>query len=425
MGVPDEWPSRRSGMPTLCRRSRQNPAYRPTGVILFPSSRFTMLLTIAVSGYRSLRELILPLNALTVITGPNGSGKSSLYRAIRLLAATAQGRVVGSLANEGGLSSTLWAGPETISRAMKSGDVPVQGSVRKDRISLKLGFASQDYGYCIDLGLPQAGMTMFGRDPEIKTETVWVGEMIRRSNVLAARKGPVVTITSDGGEREVILKDLPPFDSMMTQASDPRSAPELLALRERMRGWRFYDHFRTDHEAPARRAQVGTRTPVLSSDGADIAAALQTIREIGDPQALDEAIEDAFPGGSVDVLETGDLFEVVMMQHGLLRPLRAGELSDGTLRYLLLVAALLSPRPPSLLVLNEPETSLHPDLLMPLARLIARASESAQIIVVSHAGTLVDELVNEQGASLIALRKNLGETVADGAEAPAWSWPKR
>jgi len=384
-----------------------------------------MLLTIAVSGYRSLRELILPLEPLTVITGPNGSGKSSLYRAIRLLAATAQGGVVSALANEGGLSSTLWAGPEAFSMTMKSGDVPVQGTVRKNTISLMLGFASEDYGYCIDLGLPQAGLTMFGRDPEIKTETVWAGEMVRRANILAHRKGPVVTITSDNGKREVILNGLPPFDSMMTQASDPRSAPELLALRERMRGWRFYDHFRTDHEAPARHAQVGTRTPVLSSDGADIAAALQTIREIGDPQALDEAIDDAFPGGSIEVIENSGLFEIAMMQHGLLRALRAGELSDGTLRYILLVAALLSPRPPSLLVLNEPETSLHPDLLKPLARLIARASETAQIIVVSHAGTLVDELVNQQGAALVALNKKLGETTANNVEAPAWSWPKR
>lgn len=384
-----------------------------------------MLLTIAVSGYRSLRELILPLEPLTVITGPNGSGKSSLYRSIRLLAATAQGGVISALANEGGLGSTLWAGPETISRAMKSGEVPVQGSVRKDRVSLKLGFASKDYGYCIDLGLPQPGRTLFNRDPEIKTETVWAGEMIRRSNILAKRNGAVVTITSDRGERDVVLPNLPPFDSMMTHASDPRSAPELLALRERMRGWRFYDHFRTDHDAPARHPQVGTRTPVLSSDGSDVAAALQTIREIGDTVALDEAIEDAFPGASLEVIENNGLFEIAMNQHGLLRALRAAELSDGTLRYILLVAALLSPRPPALLVLNEPETSLHPDLLQPLARLVSRASETAQVIVVSHAGPLVRELVEEQGAALVALRKNLGETIVEHVDAPAWSWPKR
>ncbi len=77
-----------------------------------------MLRTLAISGYRSLRDLVLPLAGLNLVTGPNGSGKSSLYRALRLLAETAQGRVVSSLAREGGLPSTLWAGPETISRSV-------------------------------------------------------------------------------------------------------------------------------------------------------------------------------------------------------------------------------------------------------------------------------------------------------------------
>jgi predicted ATPase len=65
----------------------------------------------------------------------------------------------------------------------------------------------------------------------------------------------------------------------------------------------------------------------------------------------------------VDVEEQGGRFEVRLRQHGLLRSLSAAELSDGTLRYLLWTAALLTPRPPELMVLNEPETSLHPDLL--------------------------------------------------------------
>src|SRR5690606_23924571 len=153
--------------------------------------------------------------------------------------------------------------------------------------------------------------------------------------------------------------------------------PELLTLRDRMRAWRFYDHLRTDREAPARRARVGTRTPVLAGDGADLAAAIQTIREVGDHVAFDTAIADAFPGALVEVVRNEALFAVQMRQHGLLRPLGAAELSDGTLRFLLLAAALLTPRPPELMVLNEPETSLHPDLIAPLARLIAAAARTS------------------------------------------------
>jgi predicted ATPase len=114
-----------------------------------------------------------------------------------------------------------------------------------------------------------------------------------------------------------------------------------------------------------------------------------------------------------------------MYQHGLLRPLKTSELSDGTLRYLLLVAALLSPRPPALMILNEPETSLHPDLLPPLARLIAQASKRSQAVVVSHAAALVSTLGADPDCTQIVLEKHLGETVVRDGTPPDWTWPSR
>ncbi|GIT39428.1 MAG: hypothetical protein Ct9H300mP8_06240 [Gammaproteobacteria bacterium] len=92
-------------------------------------------------------------------------------------------------------------------------------------------------------------------------------------------------------------------------------------------------------------------------------AAWQTILEVGDGDALDVAVDDAFPGATVSIEPDNGRFELQFQQHGLLRPFSQSELSDGTLRYLLWIAALLTPRPPALMVLNEPETSLHPDLL--------------------------------------------------------------
>ena len=378
---------------------------------------------LCVSGYRSLRDVRLEIHPLTVVTGANGSGKSSLYRALRLLADVAQGRIIQSLALEGGLSSVLWAGPEQFSRAMKRGEQPVQGTVRKAPVSVKLGFSSESYGYAIDLGLPPPER-IFGRDPQIKVESMWTGLLLQRANAFAERHGPSVTLRDRNGQRRQAYSRLQPFDSMLTHCANPEDGAELLLLREHLRGWRFYDHFRTDSEAPARRRQVGTRTPVLAGDGADLAAAIATIQEIGIEGQLDAAVTDAFPGSSIDVAVSDGYFEVEMRQHGLLRPLKTAELSDGTLRYLLLVAALLSPRPPSLMILNEPETSLHPDLLPPLARLIADASKTSQIIVVSHALSLVSAL-RAAGAHQIVLVKELGETVVEGEERPSWNWPGR
>ena len=378
---------------------------------------------LCISGYRSLRDVRLEIEPLTVVTGANGSGKSSLYRALRLLADVAQGRIIQSLALEGGISSVLWAGPEQFSRGMKRGDQPVQGTVRQSTISLKLGFASESYGYAIDLGLPVPG-GLFGRDPVIKTETLWTGLVLQRANAFAERHGPAVTLRDLNGERRQAYTRLQPFDSMLTHCANPEDGAELLAMREQLRDWRFYDHFRTDGDAPARRRQVGTRTPVLAGDGADLAASIATIQEIGSEGQLEAAIADAFPGAAVDVAVSDGYFEVEMRQRGLLRPLKATELSDGTLRYLLLVAALLSPRPPSLMILNEPETSLHPDLLAPLARLIADAARRSQIIVVSHAERLVAALT-QAGGRRITLAKELGETVAQDEDRPIWNWPAR
>jgi predicted ATPase len=389
-----------------------------------------VLTTIAIENYRSLRDVRLPLEPLNVVTGANGTGKSNLYRALRLLADCAFGRVISSLAREGGLESVLWAGPEHLGTAVRSGRHPVQGTVRSAAVSLQLGFSSDDFSYLIDLGLPiPNGSSAFNLDPEIKREVVWSGPVMRPASVLVRRKRALVELrgTSRSASWESFESALRPYESVLTEVVDPSRAPELLGVREQIRNWRFYDQFRTDIDSPIRQSQIGTRTPVLDADGRDLAAALQTIIEIGDDDALHATIEDAFPGSRLQVVESRGRFDLELRTHGLLRPLTAAELSDGTIRYLLLVAALLSPRPPSLMVLNEPETSLHADLVPALARLISRASEHTQIVVVTHARDLVAAL-STTGVQPLSLVKEFGATTLEGVaplEQPAWNWGSR
>jgi predicted ATPase len=96
------------------------------------------------------------------------------------------------------------------------------------------------------------------------------------------------------------------------------------------------------------------------------------------------------------------------------------------LRFLLLAAALFSPRPPGLMVLNEPETSLHVDLIPALARAIGEAAARSQIILVTHSESLIGHILADFDAREIRLRKELGETIADQSdEAERWIWPKR
>ena len=394
-----------------------------------------MIRTLAVDGYRSIRSLVLELDRLTVVTGANGVGKSSLYRALRLLAECALGGVVGAVAREGGLASTLWAGPATIGRAVRAGEHPVQGTTRTGPVALRLGFASDDLGYAVDLGLPQQQRLPdgtrhpFANDPEIKVEAVWTGPLPRPATLAAERRGPLVRVRDDDGAWQQRPGRLRTFESMLTEVVDPAGAPELLEVRERLRGWRFYDQLRTDADSPARRPQVGTRTPVLGPDGGDLAAALATIVDLGLGDDLERAVSRAFPGSRLEVDARDGRFEVTLHQHGLLRPLTAAELSDGTLRYLLWVAALLTPRPPELLVLNEPETSLHPDLLPALGELVREAAERTQVVVVTHSAPLVAAVGVGDGVARVELVKDFGETGVAGREGPLdqprWSWPAR
>jgi predicted ATPase len=387
-----------------------------------------MITTVAVVNYRSLHDVPISLSTLTVVTGANGSGKSSLYRALRLLTDCARGDVVASLAREGGLPSALWAGPEAFGTRVRSGELPVQGTRRNLSVGLLLGFASDGFGYLADLGLPIPSNSAFTLDPEIKRELVWSGPLLRRAATLVRRRGPLVEVRDADGGFTPVTDQLRSFDSALAQVGDPQRSPELLSVRERLHGWRFYDGFRADADAPARRTQIGTRTPVLSDDGADLAAALQTIREIGDPAELDAAVDDAFPGSRLEVVVESGRFDLTLRQPGLLRALRTAELSDGTLRFLLWVAALLSPRPGELMVLNEPETSLHPDLLPALGRLIAAASQRSQVLVVTHDARLVAQLTDTPGAVGVELVKELGETRPAGMgrlDQPAWAWGSR
>src|SRR4051794_32105724 len=180
-----------------------------------------MLRTLAVEGYRSLRHLVLPVDRLNVITGGNGTGKSSLYRSLRLLADAARGGIVGALAAEGGLSSTLWAGPQTGTRPGRR----TEGTVRTEPVALKLGFGGDDFGYALDLGLPQAPGA-FPFDPVIRHECIWGGPVYRRSSVFLDRKVGAIHLREEDGTWTDRIAAVREHDSVLSELADPHRAPE-------------------------------------------------------------------------------------------------------------------------------------------------------------------------------------------------------
>ena len=115
----------------------------------------------------------------------------------------------------------------------------------------------------------------------------------------------------------------------LSQLAEPHRYPVLSMLRERLRRWRFYHQIRTDHDSPARSVQVGTRTPVLAHDGHDLAAAIQTILEIGDGESLHDAVAEAFDGARVAIHAHEGRFQLLLQTPGVLRSLDAAAMLSG------------------------------------------------------------------------------------------------
>lgn len=212
------------------------------------------------------------------------------------------------------------------------------------------------------------------------------------------------------GEKVIYATSLYDNESIFGQLADPHLYPEISQVRELLKQWRFYHEFLVWSGSSIRLPQIGFRSPILAHDGHNLAAAFQTIIEIGDNELLEQVLKTAFPDSSFYVEVNQGYFQLRMQREGVLRPLDSRELSDGTLRFLCLAVALLSPRPPQFIALNEPENSLHPHMLPALAQLIVEASRYSQIWITSHSPELAQHIEKHRGYSLFEMTMHDGES---------------
>lgn len=348
-----------------------------------------------VQGYRSLRRIFLEPTSLVAIVGPNGSGKTNVLRALRLLNAAGRGTLARALAEEGGIAAAIWGG------------APDKGPMR-----IAVAVTLDAFRYSLELGV-RGGKDLetepFRFDPRIALEEVQFKHRGRSRGLLERRAG-TVTVADRSGASQTFSNLLGASETALTGLREPELYPEVAAIRRTLAGWRFFHAIRTDRDAPVRQPQLCVQTDLIDHDGRDLAAALATIRHIGDREALDRVVAEAFPGHRVHITHAGTRLQLQMEVPGLRRPVSADELSDGTLQFLFLVAALLSPRPPSLMVFNEPETSINPELLPALADLLVAVSARTQIWLTTHSPVLTTAISKARHSMVVALERVAGET---------------
>lgn len=358
----------------------------------------------SAAGYRSLQRIHYPMSRLDVFVGPNGAGKSNLYRGLELLRAAAANTLGPELAREG-LDHAMWAGRS------RSGPRTIQ---------LSAGFSEPDrlettYRYEVDVGYPPPVSAAFAAEPQVKSERLtYLGG--RRPVRLMEREGLSVMARGEDGRPLEIDIDLLDSETVLGRLEDPARYPSLDLVRRTLLEWRFHHGLRTDADSPLRKPCVAVASPTLASDGSNLAAVFATLAHIrGDTVELERMIDGAFPGATLNIPEPGRTARFSMSFPDFpQREFEAAELSDGTIRFLGLAGALMAYRLPPFIALNEPESSLHPDLMAPLGAMVCKAAQRTQVWLVTHSDRLAQAIADTGAGAVRTVLKKKGATTVEG-----------
>jgi predicted ATPase len=345
-----------------------------------------------VSGLLSFgpRGIDLALKPLNVLIGPNGSGKSNLLEVLALLRA-APTNLSQPVREMGGIREWLWKGPA--SHPVATIDALIDYVLRPAPLRHVLEIA--EHGERFEM----VGERVETREPRLAFlpgQTEPQGSPTYRLD----RGIPELTDAS-GNQRRLSRESLKPDESILSQVRDPELYPALHWLQDHYEKIRLYRTWTFGPTSAARREQSAHgRSDSLSDGGENLALVLAKIRArvkrelIESLQRLYAGIEDihiTVDGGNV----------LLFLEESSGRTIPSTRLSDGTLRYLGLLAVLLHPEPPPLVAIEEPELGLHPDILPHIADLLVDASQRTQLIVTTHSRILIDALTDHPEAVIV------------------------
>lgn len=334
----------------------------------------------------------LPLLPLNVLIGPNGSGKSNFLEVLSLLRA-APTKLPEPVKEMGGVREWLWKGPQ--SNCAASIDAVID--YPQGKMSIRHVLEIAEHGGRFEV-----------TDERIENEHPYGGESDAYFYYRFQKGHPALNDLSKQ-RRGLRRESVKPEESILSQVRDPESYPVLHRLQEQYEQIRLYRSWTFGPLAGVRREQSAQgRSDVLNDGGENLALVFSKIRSrvkgelIESLRKLFEGIEDihlTIDGGNV----------LLFLEESAGREIPATRLSDGTLRYMSLLAVLLHPDPPPLVAIEEPELGLHPDILPHIAELLVSASKRTQLVVTTHSRLLVDALTDHP-ESVVVCSKEAGES---------------
>lgn len=340
-------------------------------------------------------EKLIPLGPLNVIIGPNGSGKSNLLESIALLQSAPE-QLLKPIREGGGVRDWLWKGAQGTPTA--SLDVLIDNP--KGGQSLRYHLAFTEVGQRFEIV-----------DERVENEAPDGAEHTQPYFYYRFNSGrPVLNVK--GTNRSLQREDVDLERSILSQRRDPDQYPEITYLGQVLGKMRLYREWSFGrYTAPRLPQKADLPNDMLEPDASNLGLVLNRLRR--DPevkrrlltalQALYDGIED------YDVQIEGGTVQVFFHEGRFMMP--ATRLSDGTLRYLCLLAVLCHPNPPPLVCIEEPELGLHPDVLPTLAELLKEAATRTQLIVTTHSDALVDAMSDQPEAVLVAEKSDAGTTL--------------
>lgn len=351
------------------------------------------------------------LKPLNVLIGPNGSGKSNLLDVIGLLQALPRD-LQAAIRAGGGITEWMWKGKAAGAPPVAAVGADLTHPLDPGGLSYSLQFLNLSWGFqLIREDIIRATPSPGGPHPYMLYE--YPDSRMRMP-------GPSLVnaaVRVDNELETIPSNDIDNTQSIFSQLKDRIRYPDLTDLGNRLSQIRIYrDWIFGRHAAPRLPQRADMPNDYLEPDGSNLGLVLNRLqRDLAVKKRLLAAISALYDGiDDYHIQIEGGTVQVFF--HEGEKTIPATRLSDGTLRYLCLVAILCHPKPPPLVCIEEPELGLHPDVMPTLAGLLKEASERGQLIVTTHSDMLVDAL-SDQPDSVVVMEKGPAGTVMQRLDA--------